>query len=41
MTGLRWGIMGTGGIAGAMAGTLRAVGSDIVAVGSGRLGAPE
>ena len=41
MTGSRWGIMGTGGIAGAMAGTLRAVGSDIVAVGSARPRASE
>jgi predicted dehydrogenase len=41
MTGLRWGIMGTGGIAGAMAGTLRAAGSEIVAVGSARPGEPE
>jgi predicted dehydrogenase len=33
--------MGTGGIAGEMAGTLRAVGSDIVAVGSARPGEPD
>jgi len=32
---LRWGIMGTGGIAAAMVGTLRSVGSPVVAVGSG------
>lgn len=35
---LRWGIMGTGGIAAAMANTLRAVGSPAVAVGSGTSG---
>jgi len=38
MARLRWGVMGTGGIAGEMAGTLRAVGSDIVTVGSARPG---
>jgi predicted dehydrogenase len=41
VTGLRWGIMGTGGIAGAMTETLHAVGSEVVAVGSARPGAPE
>ena len=34
MKGLRWGIMGTGGIAAAMAGTLRDAGSPMTAVGS-------
>lgn len=41
MTGLRWAIMGTGGIAGAMTETLHSVGSEVVAVGSARPGAPE
>lgn len=36
---LRWGIMGTGGIAGSMAGALQSIGSPIVAVGSARPGA--
>lgn len=39
MSGLRWGIMGTGGIAAEMAGALRAARSQIVAVGSARPGA--
>lgn len=39
MTELRWGIMGTGGIAAAMAGALDAAGSPIAAVGSARPGA--
>ena len=39
MTQLRWGIMGTGGIAAAMAGALQDAGSPIVAVGSARPGA--
>jgi predicted dehydrogenase len=34
MTGLRWGILATGGIAGAFASDLRAAGLDLVAVGS-------
>ena len=34
MTGLRWGILATGGIAGAFAADLRAAGLDLVAVGS-------
>ncbi len=36
MTDLRWGIMGTGGIAAVMAQTLRDEGSEVVAVGSAR-----
>ena len=34
MTGLRWGILATGGIAGAFASDLRTAGLDLVAVGS-------
>ena len=34
MTGLRWGILATGGIAGSFASDLRAAGLDLVAVGS-------
>ena len=39
MDALRWGIMGTGGIAAEMASTLRGHGSPVVAVGSARPGA--
>ena len=39
MSELRWGIMGTGGIAAAMVGALQAAGSTVMAVGSGRPGA--
>ena len=38
---LRWGIMGTGGIAAAMTEALRSVGSPVVAVGSERAGVAE
>lgn len=41
MTGLRWGVMGSGGIAGAMTGALQSFGSLVVAVGSARPGAAE
>jgi predicted dehydrogenase len=41
MTSLRWGIMGTGGIAATMAETLRDRGSPVVAVGSSRQGAAQ
>ena len=39
MTSLRWGIIGTGGIAAEMAGALRADGSEVTAVASSRRGA--
>ena len=39
MSGLRWGIMGTGGIAASMTEALRAAGSPVMAVGSSRPGA--
>ena len=39
MGSIRWGVMGTGGIAGAMTDTLAELGSPVVVVGSGRPGA--
>ncbi len=39
MGAIRWGVMGTGGIAGAMTDTLTQLGSPVVVVGSGRPGA--